>query len=506
MYSGNIYMAIDLKSFYASVECLERDLNPLTTNLVVADQSRTDKTICLAVTPPLKALGVPGRPRLFEAIQKVREINCERKKANGGKDFVGKSYLAQELAENKLLAVDFIIAPPQMALYMQKSAQVYAVYLKYIAEEDLHSYSIDEVFIDATKYLRLYKATAEELARLIIKDILATTGITATAGIGTNLYLAKIAMDIVAKRMPADENGVRVAFLDEDSYKEKLWEHTPITDFWRIGKGYAKKLSKYQLYTMGDIALCSLGSKRSFFNQELLYKLFGVNAELLIDHAWGCDYTTMAAIKSYQPTTRSISSGQVLPEPYRYAKARLIVREMIDLLVLDLVDKRLVTRQIVLTLGYDKDSLTADYKGEVVQDHYGRSIPKHGHGSVNLGCYSSSTELIVGKTMELFTSIADRSLLVRRVVLAAADVIPEYAALALAKQSCEQLDLFTDYTELEAKRQRQKEHQERERRCQEAILAIHKKFGKNSLLKGMNLEEGAKTIERNGTIGGHKAM
>lgn len=501
----HIYISIDLKSFYASVECRYRNLDPMTTNLVVADPTRTEKTICLAVSPSLKALGISGRARLFEVLQKVREANNARRRGNFGREFSAKSSDDNRLKQDKSLEIDFITAPPQMALYMKMSAQIYSVYLKYVAEEDIHSYSIDEVFIDATKYLKLYKMSARQFAMVMIKDVLATTGITATAGIGTNLYLAKIAMDIVAKHIPADKNGVRIAALDEKMYKEKLWDHEPLTDFWRVGPGYVKKLQKYNLNTMGDIAKCSLGGEKDFFNQEFLYRLFGVNAELLIDHAWGYEPTTLSDIKSYKPEQKSIGSGQVLSEPYPYKKARLIVKEMTDLLVLDLVDKGLTTNQIVLTLNYDKDDVTESYKGEVTEDRYGRKIPKHGHGTINLGCYSSSTELIIDKVMELFDRIVDRNLSVRKVNMAATHVIPEEDALEMESHEAEQLDLFADFETIEKEKRAEKEKSAREKRRQEAILAIQKEFGKNALLKGMNLEEGAKTIERNGTIGGHKA-
>ena len=505
MEQKHIYIAIDLKSFYASVECRERDLNPLTANLVVADISRTEKTICLAVSPSLKSFGIPGRARLFEVLQKVREVNNARRKAIFGREFTGKSSNFNELQNNKELELDFIIAPPQMALYMQKSAQIYSIYLKYVAEEDIHSYSVDEVFIDATKYLKLYKMSARQFAMVMIKDVLATTGITATAGIGTNLYLAKIAMDILAKHIPADENGVRIAALDEKMYREKMWEHVPISDFWRVGKGYAKKLQANHLYTMGDIARCSLGGKHDFFNQELLYKLFGVNAELLIDHAWGYEPVTLKDVKSYKPEEKSVGAGQVLSCPYNYDKAKLIVKEMADLLVLDLVDKGLVTNQIVLTLGYDKDNITESYEGEITEDRYGRKIPKHGHGSINLGGYSSSTELILAKTEELFDKIAHRNLLVRRANIVANHVIPEEAAIRIENNKVEELDLFADLETMEKEKRTAKAKLQREKRRQEAILEIQKEFGKNAILKGMNYEEGAKTKERNRTIGGHKA-
>lgn len=497
-----VYIAIDLKSFYASVECIERELDPLTTNLVVADASRTDKTICLAVSPSLKAFGIPGRPRLFEVVQKVGEVNALRRCAAPGREFTGKSWRAEELKSNPALAVDYLVAPPRMAHYMEHSAKIYETYLKYVAPEDIHVYSIDEVFIDATPYLKLHRMTAYEFTRMIIRDVLNTTGITATAGIGTNLYLCKIAMDIVAKKVEPDKDGVRIAQLDEISYREQLWDHRPLTDFWRIGRGYAKKLEKNGMFTMGDVARCSIGSSNEFYNEDLLYKLFGVNAELLIDHAWGWEPCTIADIKAYRPTTNSISSGQVLHCPYSAQKAKLIVREMTDLLVLDLVDKGLVTDQMVLTIGYDIENLTdaaSTYKGPVTVDHYGRKIPKHGHGTIHLDRPNSSTVIITDAVMMLFDRIIDPSLLVRRINLTAANVRPEVAA---ERNSCfEQLDLFADVQQRETERIAL----EREKRRQQAVLKIKKRFGKNAIVKGMNLEDGATAMDRNRQIGGHKA-
>ena len=352
------YVAIDLKSFYASVECIERELDPMTTNLVVADASRTEKTICLAVSPSLKAFGVPGRPRLFEVVQKVGEVNALRQSRAPGRTLTGKSWDALQLQADPTLGVDYLVAPPRMAHYMEHSAKIYSIYLKYVAPEDIHVYSIDEVFMDVTPYLRNRGMTAREFTRMIIQDVVDTTGITATAGIGTNLYLCKVAMDIVAKHMEADEYGVRIAELDELSYRRLLWNHRPLTDFWRVGRGYVKRLEKVGLYTMGDVARCSLGRSDEFYNEELLYKLFGVNAELLIDHAWGWEPCTIAQIKAYRPQTNSLGSGQVLHCPYTSEKAKLVVREMTDMLVLDLVDKGLVTDQMVLTVGYDIENLT----------------------------------------------------------------------------------------------------------------------------------------------------
>ncbi len=495
------YLCIDLKSFYASVECIERGLNPLTTNLVVADKSRTEKTICLAVTPSLKAYGVSGRARLFEVVQKVKEINNQRRRIAPNRAFTGTSSNAVELENNPSLELDYIVAPPRMAYYMEYSTRIYNVYLKYIAPEDIHVYSIDEVFIDITHYLATYKMTAHDFARTLIKEVLKTTGITATAGIGTNMYLAKIAMDIEAKHIPADEDGVRIAELDEMSYREKLWSHKPLTDFWRVGRGIATKLERYGIYTMGDIARYSL------IDEDFLYKLFGINAELLIDHAWGWEPCTIADVKSYKPSTNSLSSGQVLQTPYYFDKAKLVTREMTELLVLDLVEKGLVTNQIVLTVGYDIENLTNDtirntYKGEIITDHYGRQVPKYAHGTTNLTKQTSSSKLIVDATMELFDKIINKSLLVRRITIAACKLERE---CAVKEKMPEQLDLFTDYENLEKKRQREEEILEKEKRMQQAVLDIKKKYGKNAILKGMNLEDGATAKDRNSQIGGHKA-
>ena len=502
-----IYAAIDLKSFYASVECVERGLDPLTTNLVVADKSRTEKTICLAVSPSLKKYGIPGRPRLFEVIQKVKRINKERQETAPGHKFIGQSFHSDKLS-NPSVALAYITASPRMSLYMKYSTQIYQVYLRYFAPEDIHVYSIDEVFIDLTGYLTNYQMGAKELISKVIQDVLKETGITATAGIGTNLYLAKIAMDIMAKHVEPDEDGVRIAKLNERSYREQLWNHRPLTDFWRVGRGYAKKLEENGLYTMGDIARCSAGSAQEFYNEELLYRLFGVNAELLIDHAWGWEPCTMEAIKNYKPSSNSVGSGQVLQCPYSYEKAGLIVREMTELLVLDLVDKDLVTNQIVLTVGYDIENLKQsefqkNYRGEIKTDRYGRKIPKHAHGTMNLEEYTSSTRKIVDATVELYQRIVDPQLLVRRISLAANHVIQECEIAET--DSYEQMNLFTDYQAKEEQKQREKEERERERIMQQAVLELKKKFGKNAVLKGMNLQEGATTIERNRQIGGHKA-
>lgn len=502
------YIAIDLKSFYASVECRERKRDPLTTNLVVADESRTEKTICLAVSPSLKSYGIPGRPRLFEVVQKVNEVNNARKcKAPRGV-FSGTSDDSEKLKENPALAADYIVAPPRMAYYMEYSTRIYNIYLKYIAPEDIHVYSIDEVFMDVTHYLSAYRMTARELTMTIIRDVLETTGITATAGIGTNLYLCKIAMDIVAKHIQPDKNGVRIARLDEMTYRRLLWSHRPLTDFWRVGRGYMKKLEEHGLFTMGDIARCSVGKSNEYHNEELLYRLFGVNAELLVDHAWGYEPCTIEEIKSYKPETNSVCSGQVLKRPYDFEKAKLVVKEMTDLMVLDLVDKRLVTDQIVLTIGYDIENLSdpyrsKNYRGAVTTDRYGRKVPKHAHGTTNLKKQTSSTKIITDAVMELYDRIVDKNLLVRRITVTANKLVDE--SCVKQTEQYQQLELFTDYEALEQKQAEEKALLERERRMQEAVLDIKKKYGKNSILKGMNLLEGATAKERNAQIGGHKA-
>lgn len=498
-----VYLSIDLKSFYASVECMERGLDPMTTHLVVADQRRTEKTICLAVSPSLKAYGIPGRPRLFEVVQRVKEINARRQQLAPGHTLVGASYLDGEVRTHPELALDYLVAPPQMAHYIDFSTRIYQVYLKYVAPEDMHVYSIDEVFMDVTHYLDTYRMTARELAKTILLDVLNTTGITATAGIGTNLYLAKVAMDIEAKHISPDEDGVRIACLDEMSYRRNLWAHRPLTDFWRVGRGYAKKLERQGLYTMGDIARCSLGKSADYYNQELLYKLFGVNAQLLIDHAWGWEPCTMDDIKSYRPSSNSVGSGQVLQYPYEAEKARLVVREMADLLVLDLVDHRLVTDQITLTVGYDRENLSDPrrkqaYHGAVTTDGYGRAIPKHAHGTAHLDGFTSSTVEIVEAMTRLFDRIVDPTLLVRRLNITANHVCPEQSVTIQAPQ---QLSLFYD----DRAQQQQEALRRRERQKQQAILGLKKKYGKNAVLKGMNLQEGATARERNNQIGGHKA-
>lgn len=508
MQDNPVYIAIDLKSFYASVECVERKLNPLTTNLVVADASRTEKTICLAVSPSLKAYGIPGRARLFEVIKRVKEVNRERKSKAPNRQFTGSSYSAPELAAHPELELSYIIAPPRMAFYLEYSTIIYNTYLKYIAPEDIHVYSIDEVFMDVTHYLQTYGMTPKELASKIIRDVLDRTGITAAAGIGTNLYLCKVAMDIVAKHVDPDEHGVRIAELDEISYRKLLWNHRPLTDFWRVGHGYRKKLESVGLFTMGDIARCSLGGDHEYYNEDLLYDMFGVNAELLIDHAWGWEPTTIDLIKAYKPETNSISSGQVLHCPYDAEKGKLIVKEMTDLLVLDLVEKKLVTDQMSLTIGYDIENLTDAtiknrYKGDVTTDHYGRKVPKHAHGTANLNRQTSSTQIIMDAVMDLYDRIINPNLLIRRVTVAANHLVDE----TQIKESgqFEQLDLFTDYAALESERLEEEERLSKERKLQEAMLSVKKKFGKNAILKGMNLQEGATTTQRNSQIGGHKA-
>lgn len=502
------YIAIDLKSFYASVECVERGLNPLTTNLVVADESRSQKTICLAVSPSLKRYGVPGRPRLFEVVAKVNAANAERRRALSGRVFSDETWDDVVLQERPDYAIDYIIAPPRMALYLEYSTRIYGVYLKYIAPEDIHVYSIDEVFMDVTAYLQTYRQTAHELAMTIIRDVLKTTGITATAGVGTNLYLAKVAMDIVAKKSKADKDGVRIASLDEMSYRKQLWNHRPLTDFWRVGKGYASKLEAVGLYTMGDVARCSLGDVTEYYNEDLLYRLFGVNAELLIDHAWGFEPCTIADIKAYKPRESSLGSGQVLPHAYTFEQARLVVHEMTDLLVLDLVDKGLVTDRLVLTVNYDRESLIdpeirKNYDGSITTDAYGREIPKHARGTTNLESPTSSTMLITTAMLELYDRIADENLLVRKINITANRVVSE--TQIEGNVSYEQLDLFAQSEEDAEESKAREEFLRKERQAQDALLTIQRKYGKNSILKGMNLLEGATAKDKNERIGGHKA-
>ena len=508
------YVAIDAKSFYASVECVERHLNPLTTNLVVADESRTEKTICLAVSPALKAHKVPGRPRLFEVIQRVRDVNRERLNAGirSGAikrnpetkkyQFSSSSFDAEALESDPTLEVSYIIAPPRMRLYEEYSSRIYATYLKYVAPEDIIVYSIDEVFIDVTNYLNTYGMTAHEMTMTMVRDVLYNTGITATAGIGTNLFLAKVAMDIVAKKAKPDKDGVRIAELDEMSFREILWTHRPLTDFWRIGGGTAARLEALQLFTLGDVARASLDP----VFESILYKTFGINAELIIDHAWGWEPVTVDVIKQYRPSTNSISSGQVLHCPYDFDKGRLIVREMTELMVLDLVRKRLVTKQIVLDIGYDRESLTGDrgkdYTGPVAMDHYGRRVPKHAHGTERLDYYTSSTHAIMAAVLKLYDRVVNKNLLIRRLNIAACNLISEED---IPEEKPLQLDMFTDYEQLEKDAKERRTAEEKERKLQRVTLQIQDRFGKNAMLKGMNLVEGGTTIERNGQIGGHKA-
>ena len=505
--NGRTYICCDLKSFYASVECVERGLDPMTTNLVVADLRRTEKTICLAVTPPLKAYGISGRARLFEVVQKVAEVNAKRRQVSPGRQLTGSSWNDPEVQHNPSLALDYIVAPPRMAHYIDWSTKIYGVYLKYLAPEDIFPYSIDEVFMDVTNYLDTYKMTARELARMIILDILKTTGITAAAGMGPNLYLAKIAMDIMAKRVHPDKDGVRIAKLNEMTYRKLLWSHRPLTDFWRVGRGYAAKLEAHGLYTMGDIARCSIGKPTDYYNEELLYRLFGVNAELLIDHAWGWEPCTIADVRAYKPESKSIVSGQVLQCPYSFDKARLVVREMADALALDLVDKGLVTNQLVLTVGYDIENLAhprgaTAYSGETTTDRYGRKVPKHAVGTENFPYTSSANDLLEAVT-SLYDRIVSKNLLVRRLSISANRLLPENEAAR--QDEVEQLDLFTDYKEKEKQQAEHEATHARERKIQETMLGIKIRFGKNAILKGMNLEDGATAKERNETIGGHQA-
>ena len=502
------YIAIDLKSFYASVECRDRGLDPLTTNLVVADKSRTSKTICLAVSPSLKAYGIGGRARLFEVEQTVAKINALRRKHAPQSRLTGRSSDDGIVRKDPSVALDYIVAPPKMAHYMEYSTRIYNIYLQYFAPEDMHVYSIDEVMIDVTSYLDTYGMSPRQLAGAVVHKINDETGITATAGIGTNLYLCKIAMDIVAKHVKPDEDGVRIGELDEITYRKLLWDHRPLTDFWRVGPGYAKKLETYGLYTMGDIARCSLGKPGEYYNEDLLYKLFGINAELLIDHAWGWEPCRMADVKAYKPETNSICSGQVLQCPYTSDKARLVVQEMADMMALDLVDKGMVTDQLVLTVGYDIDNLTdpgirKSYKGPVATDRYGRKVPKHAHGTQNLKMPTSSSLQLVAAAEELYDRIINNHLLVRRITLTANRVVVESS---VKKQyTFEQMDLFTDYEKREAEEKKEQQELEKEKKLQRAMLDIKKKYGKNAVLKGMNLQEGATARNRNGQIGGHRA-
>ena len=497
-----IYASIDLKSFYASVECQERNLNPLTTNLVVADSTRTEKTICLAVSPSLKQYGIGGRARLFEVIQKLKEINKERKFQNKISHFIGKSYDNNELKNNPKLEVSYIIAPPRMAYYMKYSTEIYNIYLKYIAPEDIYVYSIDEVFCDLTKYLKLYKLTPEELITKMIVDVYNATGITATAGIGTNMYLCKVAMDILAKHIKPNKEGVRIARLDEKSYRKYLWSHKPLTDFWRVGKGYANKLKEYNIYTMGDIARCSI------YNEELLYKLFGINAELLIDHSWGYEPTTIKDIKSYKPSAKSLCSGQVLLCSYDYEKTKIVIKEMAESISLDLVKKKYVTDQLVLHIDYDIECLNnleikKHYNGEIVKDRYGRSVPKPAHGTIRLKDKTSSTKLIIEGFLKLYDTIINKRMLIKKINIYVANLSNEDNIEE--KQKIKQFDLFTNYEEIEYHEKTEKENLEKEKKVQETIIYLRNKFGKNAILKGINIEEGSTAKERNSQIGGHKA-
>lgn len=492
---GRCYIAIDLKSFYASVECVERGLDPLDTLLVVADESRTQKTICLAVSPALKAYGTGGRPRLFEVVQKVREANRFR-------GSYGKSQSAKELKANPQLTVDFLIAPPRMSHYIDFSTKIYEIYLRFVAPEDIHVYSIDEVFIDATEYLQLYRLSAHDFAMKVIRTVLKETGITATAGIGTNMYLCKIALDIKAKKMQPDKDGVRIAMLDMMSYRHELWEHTPLTDFWRVGPGIARSLALNGMYTMGDVARMSLT------NENLLYKLFGVNAELLIDHAWGWEPVNMAQVKAYRPESKSISSGQVLQCAYTADKARTVALEMGDSVSYELIEKGLLTNQLVLTVGYDVESLTnqeiaSQYHGSIHTDRYGRKVPTHAHGTINIDAPTSSASILIEKVGELYDRIINPKLLVRRLTLSINRLITETEAKE--QNPVRQLSLFDDIEEIKKAESANMERKEKERRHQEAILRLREKFGKNVVLKGLNFAEGATQKDRNSQIGGHKA-
>ena len=498
--TNKTYIAIDLKSFYASVEARERGLDPMTTNLLVTDPSRTEKTICLAVSPSLKAYGISGRARMFEALQQIKTANNERLRKTPGRKFTGSSYDDNELKTNPNLSIDYVVAVPRMALYIEYSTRIYEVYLKYVAPEDIHVYSIDEVFIDATAYLKTLKMSAHDFAMMLIRDVLTTTGVTATAGIGTNLYLCKVAMDITAKHIPADKDGVRIAELDEMSYRRLLWDHRPLTDFWRVGKGIAKKLEQNYMFTMGDVARCSI------YNEDLLYKLFGINAELLIDHAWGWEPCTIADVKAYKPETNCLSSGQVLHCPYDFDKTKIVIKEMLEALSLDLVEKKLVTDQIVMTIGYDIENLTDDtrrkaYKGEIKTDFYGRQVPKHARGTVNIGRKTASTKLITEAVLKAYDEVVNPDLLIRRINLTANRVVPEDTASQGAAPY--QLSLFETFDEEQLKRE--DAELERERKIQETLIGIKNKFGKNAILKGLNLQEGATAKDRNEQIGGHKA-
>lgn len=498
---NRVYIAIDLKSFYASVECVERKLDPLTANLVVADRQRTEKTICLAVSPSLKQYGISGRARLFEVIAKMKEVNHQRLQKTDWGYFTGESCNDTELKQNRNLKAGFMIASPRMAHYLKWSAKIHQIYLQYVSPDDIHVYSIDEVFMDVTGYLKTYGLSARELARKIIDDVYQQTGITATAGIGTNLYLCKVAMDIVAKHIRPDANGVRIASLNEKLYRQYLWEHRPLTDFWRIGKGYAKKLEELGLYTMADIAKCSLGEKHEFYNEDLLYETFGVNAELLIDHAWGYESCTMKDIKNYKPKQSSIVCGQVLSVPYSYQKARIVVTEMLDALALQLVEKKLVTNQLVIVIGYDKDNDRE--QSETMIDRYGRVLPKYTRGTIHLDRYTSSSHLLVKGGIHWFDQHVKRFLKVRRISITACQIIDEIKTKDIIYH--EQMDLFSYDQQNKDDHEKLKQSLEKEKRLQQATLLLKQKYGKNSVLKAMNLQDGATAKERNDTIGGHKA-
>ena len=491
-----VYACIDLKSFYASVECTDRRMDPLNTNLVVADASRTEKTICLAVSPALKAIGVPGRPRLFEVVQKVQQENMRRLQRAPGHRFTGGSCFADALARDSSLKLEYVIAPPKMARYIKVSTEIFQIYLGYVSPEDIYIYSVDEAFLDLTNYLDSYQSTAHDLVLRMVRDVVARTGITATAGIGSNLYLAKIAMDIVAKKMPADEDGVRIAELDEMSYRRQLWSHRPLTDFWRIGSGTARKLEREFIYTMGDLA------RYSEWNAAKLYKLFGVNAELLIDHAWGWEPCTLAAIKGYRPENHSVSQGQVLPGPYSAEMGRLICREMTEQLVLDLVSKGLVCDQLVLTVGYDDSGIPENFDGVLEQNRYGKTLPKQAHGSVNLGKQTASSMVLTAAAVQLWDRIVDSRLLVRRMYVVANHVIPEQDAKSNQPL---QYGLFEDAEAAERRQKKEESAQKREKSLQKAVISLKGRYGKNAVLKGMNLEEGATAVERNKQVGGHRA-
>ncbi len=504
---NKVYIAIDLKSFYASVECVDRGLDPLNVNLVVADSSRTEKTICLAVSPSLKAYGLSGRSRLFEVVQKVEEVNRARRKKAPKHKFTGESYYDSELKENPSLSLGYIVAPPRMAHYMAYSTRIYEIYLKYVAPEDIHVYSIDEVFMDVTDYLSAAEMDAHEFAKTIILDVFKSTGITATAGIAENMYLCKVALDIVSKHITPDENGVRIAELDEMTYRRELWTHRPITDFWRVGHGYAERLAEHGIYTMGDVARCSIGKNTSYYNEDLLYKLFGVNAELLIDHAWGWEPCTIEQVKRYRPEAKSVGLGQVLSMPYTAEKAKLVVSEMVDELFLQLVEKGFVTDQIVITIGYDVENISAksNYDGEVTVDRFGRKMPKHAHGTANLGEYTSSSIQAKLEVFRLLDEILNKNLTIRRIYITAAHVITEASAAELLRKQVVQLDIFGDSLAEEERNEANRAVRQKEKNMQQAVIGIKKKFGKNAIVKGVSLEEGATAIERNGRIGGHKA-